>query len=314
MDYDEFTMNLNKTMKQNNVTGTLSLLKDFCNVYIEEKTHAPSEWTMFGSDGKIPTGIVVVLAHSISPKRCLGILRHNKTIASSLPETLTYTFERLQVNKNEEAKGAKAIIRGKSKEFFLISQTRGHWVIWQQSVLIGIKEREMLLPANLKIIKIWNEKYIQGMEKPPAESFERTQFKGVEQFMMDNFPTPEWREHMLHYKKKNRLKRTLHEESETDESEIMLPEVPQITPFIKEKAPKQKTKKKRAKNKDDEPSDYPCLDVVVPYYDFEKEARKQNTDVAETFFVKPIFENGVYSFPEDSIEKIIETPNTEIIL
>lgn len=89
------------------------------------------------------------------------------------------------------------------KQQQLISKKKGFWVIWKPS--FDAKILTTNLAQHMETVLGWYELYVNGMEKNPSAEFPREgrdMFR--EQFMLNDYPTPDWQKHTQEYQKTNR--------------------------------------------------------------------------------------------------------------
>ena len=85
----------------------------------------------------------------------------------------------------------------------LISRKKGFWIIWKPSLEAKITIKT--LAENMDTVMGWYDRYVEGMEKNPSKDFPHKQNDlYIEQFLLDEYPTPEWKKHTKEYQKTNR--------------------------------------------------------------------------------------------------------------
>jgi hypothetical protein len=85
----------------------------------------------------------------------------------------------------------------------LISRKKGFWIIWKPSLEAKITIKT--LAENMDTVLGWYERYVEGMEKNPSKDFPHKQNDlYIEQFLLNEYPTPEWKKHTKEYQKTNR--------------------------------------------------------------------------------------------------------------
>lgn len=90
------------------------------------------------------------------------------------------------------------------KQQQLISRKKGFWVIWKPSLQANITTGQSL-KNNMSTVLEWYGRFVEGMEKDPSPSYPRNhEHIFFEQFLLSDYPTPEWQKHTQEYQKTNK--------------------------------------------------------------------------------------------------------------
>lgn len=239
--YKEFTKSLNiifKTEPDDVNNNAAKKISQFCDSYMP-KANGETQWVL-PLDEEIPLHTLVVLAHSARPIRCIGEITKNEQCTKAIPLKHRYIVEKFmrrdifavdaeqQEGEDEDNDGgegeakdrkrsssSKKPVRSKKRKVNtimvecgkrqqqLISKKKGFWVIWKPSLEANIKTAD--IAQHMDTVLGWYTRYVEGMEKDPCPTYPRNPLDVTfEQFLLDQYPTPEWRKHTQEFRKTNK--------------------------------------------------------------------------------------------------------------
>lgn len=207
--YHAIVKDMNRLARSNDHRATIcAFLHEFATVHIPRGCRTTRvDWVLDFNNPNLH-GKLVVLAHSNETKRAIAILR--KSDEGKIAPYLSYRCH-VQIVKSKSViidkkrkirQFYKKVDDDTKKPPLLFTGKRGWWMIWKPSLEAGITDKNMAKHESTVID--WYEKYIVGMDQPPPDTVARVKedFK-YEQFMLDTYPTPEWKAITMGYKKKN---------------------------------------------------------------------------------------------------------------
>ena len=231
--HKDFTKNINDSFKSDPDDSSGRAAKkfnDFCENIPPRAKDGTIEWILPLNE-EIPKHTIVLLAHSVRPIRCIAEITKNEQCSKSIPLNYRYVIEKLMKKdvpreeletadtddeeddyRQKKKKGATRLKKRRietimtecgKKQQQLISKKKGFWLIWKTSLEAKITTKQ--LSQHMDTILGWYESYVEGMEKDPSTEYPRkAEDRGMEQFLLCQYPTPEWRKHTHEYQKTNK--------------------------------------------------------------------------------------------------------------
>lgn len=231
--YQKIINELNEQMRKEDERGIQNRFDLFSNKYLPKFTYCqPGEWIL--NPDYLIAGRIYLLAHSSHAERCIGVLEptleaddddYNKKDSKSaskpkikIPDYLKYSFRRLQVKdvqviqKTADGKRKKSNVPPVKTLYYslkpptkICTTKKGLWFIWRPSFEKHYYEGDLKTDGQMRNQLIeWYLEYVDGMHKVPSPDFPRvSEHRNLEQFLIGVYPTPEWKEHINNYEKKN---------------------------------------------------------------------------------------------------------------
>jgi hypothetical protein len=223
--HKKFTKELNDIFKhspEDEKHQGLKKLKDFCDKYAPKSSRGNVEFGL-PIEKEIPDNTIVLLVHAYRKIRCLGSVSLNVDCTNEIPTKYRYVIKKLIKKENDSQNKMFPhlknimIVPDKQKQQRLISKKKGFWIFWLPS--FNAKITTTNLAQNMTKVLSWHDKYVDGMQKNPSPAFPlENEFFG-EQFLLDKYPTEEWKQHFKTYQKRNNKKKLLSLKKNDDSSD-----------------------------------------------------------------------------------------------
>jgi len=209
----EQTKNLNIFMKSKSnsqANGVFSYLFNDVLPKCSNNRVAPGDWSLHTGMEFIDYQICL-LANCRNPVRCLAILEKSSDRSSSAKQVLDklcYSVFKIQIKNSK--KGTAYLAVAKTPPGKLCTTRRGFFAIEMNiyneklSGYLDCGEFKLRKEQQARIADIYF-KYVYGMEERPTSKLHRNKLDfGMEQFLLNEYPTEEWKKDVLN-KNENRL-------------------------------------------------------------------------------------------------------------
>lgn len=206
-EIDRLTNQLNDHMKNNRERECNELMnKILNNILITQSKQRlePNTWCLNTNLG-FKEGQVCLLAHWKAPVRMLAVVcKATSDLAIGVLPGLQYNLHRLELKKNKRSNGKSlTLVVSKLKASKLCTSRRGWYAIHLQTFnkyYTAVKS-----PSNIYEIREQDENallrlyniHVLGMTIRPKTFPRKAQDYGIEQFLIDQYPTPEWKASVL---------------------------------------------------------------------------------------------------------------------
>lgn len=148
---------------------------------------------------------ICLFALAQSPFRCLAVVMKTAegNEARRVLDNFQFTLIKITTKTSKRKNNIQSVIINQQTSSKLITTRRGYFVpnlTVHNMKLSAVMENGRLQFREEQVSKI-NEiyyKYVYGMDRRPSEHFKRKKEDfGFEQFLLDEYPTPEWKNHIF---------------------------------------------------------------------------------------------------------------------
>lgn len=206
-EIDSLTNKLNDYMKNNKERECNELMNKILNQILITQSRQriePNTWCLNTNLG-FKEGQICLLAHWKAPVRMLAVVcKATSDLAIGVLPGLQYNLHRLELKRNKRSSGKSlTLVVSKLKASKLCTSRRGWYAIHLQTFnkyYTAVKS-----PSNIYVIKEQDENallrlyniHVLGMTIRPKAFARKASDYGIEQFLIDLYPTPEWKESVL---------------------------------------------------------------------------------------------------------------------